>query len=183
MIELTTTKLTVKGKGGPEKKDYAAEINFHGEVNPDESKQLVNPNKLFFTVMRKEAGEYWPRLLNDKSKQHWLKVDFDKWKDEDDDEEEDKPDDYDMPGMQGMGGGPGGFDMEAVRVLPLSYNPHPSSFNAHCSWPSQSTAVRSVSRWLPAVYAPFLSHVHPYSVGRTANDPIIRNLNPETARR
>ena len=46
---------------------------------------------------------------------HWLKIDFDKWKDEDDDEEEEgaaaKPDDYNMPGMEG-------FDMNAVRSSP-----------------------------------------------------------------
>ena len=52
---------------------------------------------------------------------HWLKIDFDKWKDEDDDEEEEgaaaKPDDYNMPGMEG-------FDMNAVRS---SSPPPPSS--------------------------------------------------------
>merc|ERR1711997_482605 len=33
-------------------------------------------------------GPYWERLLKDKTKQHWLKVDFQKWKDEDDSDEE-----------------------------------------------------------------------------------------------
>ena len=37
-----------------------------------------------------EEGPYWSRLLEDKTKVHWLKVDFNKWKDEDDSENEDE---------------------------------------------------------------------------------------------
>ena len=35
-----------------------------------------------------EEGPYWDRLLATKVKQHWLKIDFKNWKDEDDDEAE-----------------------------------------------------------------------------------------------
>ncbi len=66
------------------------------------------------------AGEHWPRLLKETGKVgRNIKVDWNKWVDED--EEEDKPDDLDMsqlqnlqqfggggmPGMGGMGGMPG----------------------------------------------------------------------------
>jgi hypothetical protein len=32
-----------------------------------------------------------------KSREHWLAIDFDKWKDEDESEDEEKPDNYDTP--------------------------------------------------------------------------------------
>ena len=71
-------------------------------------------------LRKKELGEeYWPRLLKDKAKMHFLKTDFDKWVDEDEQDAvpEDAmgggaggmPDMGAMGGMGGMGGGDGGF--------------------------------------------------------------------------
>lgn len=65
-----------------------------------------------FALEKAEEGPYWERLLKDKSKQHWLKVDFNKWKDEDDSEDE---------------GGAGGADLEEVKIV--SSSPSSSSFN------------------------------------------------------
>lgn len=39
-------------------------------------------------MKKKEEGPYWPQLTKEKKKYHWLKVDFNKWKDEDDSEDE-----------------------------------------------------------------------------------------------
>jgi hypothetical protein len=44
--------------------------------------------------------EFWPRLLKDNKKVHFLKTDFDKWVDED--EQDEAPED-DFGGMGGMG--------------------------------------------------------------------------------
>lgn len=44
--------------------------------------------------------EFWPRLLKDAKKVHYLKTDFDKWVDED--EQEEAPED-DLGNMGGMG--------------------------------------------------------------------------------
>ena len=41
-----------------------------------------------FALEKKEAGPYWDRLLADKTKQHWLKIDFNKWKEEDESDDE-----------------------------------------------------------------------------------------------
>jgi len=112
-------KFSFTGHGGPDQQEYKFELELNGEIDVEGSKRLLNDLKLFFTLAKKESGPYWPRLTKEKVRLHWLKVDFDKWKDEDDDED-DKPADYDMPGMEGMGGmpgmggGPGGFDMEAM---------------------------------------------------------------------
>jgi prostaglandin-E synthase len=57
-------------------------------------------------LLQAEEGPYWARLLADKTKAHWLKVDFGKWKDEDD---------SDAEGEGGApGGGGGGGDLEEM---------------------------------------------------------------------
>lgn len=37
-----------------------------------------------FTLNKKDKGPFWPYLTKEKVKYHWLKVDFDKWQDEND---------------------------------------------------------------------------------------------------
>ncbi len=64
------------------------------------------------TTMASAAGEHWPRLLKETGKVgRNIKVDWNKWVDED--EEEDKPDDLDMSQLQNLqqfgGGGMGGM--------------------------------------------------------------------------
>ena len=41
-----------------------------------------------FALEKKDAGPYWDRLLKEKNKYHWLKTDFNKWKDEDESDNE-----------------------------------------------------------------------------------------------
>ena len=41
-----------------------------------------------FALEKVDDEGYWDRLLADKTKQHWLKIDFSKWKDEDDSDNE-----------------------------------------------------------------------------------------------
>ena len=41
-----------------------------------------------FALEKKESGPYWKRLVKEGTKQHWLKVDFNKWKDEDESDDE-----------------------------------------------------------------------------------------------
>lgn len=67
-----------------------------------------------FILKKKEAGPYWSRLLKDSKKAHWLKADWNKWKDEDEEDEgagagEGNNMDFDnmfqqMGGLGGMGG-------------------------------------------------------------------------------
>jgi hypothetical protein len=77
------------------------------------SKYAVKPRSIDFVLVKKEAGPYWDRLLKEAGKQRWLKVDWNKWKDEDEADEEDNFDvggmnNFDMGAMGGMGG-MGGF--------------------------------------------------------------------------
>lgn len=57
-----------------------------------------------FALEKKDTtGPYWERLLKDKTKQHWLRIDFNKWKDEDE------------SGDEGEAGG--GQDLEEVSLM------------------------------------------------------------------
>eukprot|EP01115_Flamella_aegyptia_P004289 TRINITY_DN1866_c0_g1_i1.p1 TRINITY_DN1866_c0_g1~~TRINITY_DN1866_c0_g1_i1.p1 ORF type:complete len:130 (+),score=74.24 TRINITY_DN1866_c0_g1_i1:287-676(+) len=87
-------------------KNYVAEINFFKEVDPAKSKYAVKPRSIEFVLAKKESGPYWDHLLKEKGKPRWLKVDWDKWKDEDDVDEETGG--FDMAGMNDFN-----FDMGA----------------------------------------------------------------------
>ena len=42
-----------------------------------------------FALEKKDGeGPYWKRLVKEDKKQHWLKVDFNKWRDEDESDDE-----------------------------------------------------------------------------------------------
>lgn len=64
----------------------------------------TNSRNIEISLPKKDA-KWWPRLLKDKAKAHWLKVDFSKWKDEDESGAEDMPAGFDM------GGGANNFDI------------------------------------------------------------------------
>nr|CAB3265264.1 uncharacterized protein ZC395.10-like [Phallusia mammillata] len=64
-------------------------------------------------IQKKTAG-FWKRLLKDSAKNHWLKIDFQRWKDEDDSESEEEkgggePDLSQMMAQMGQGMPGGGM--------------------------------------------------------------------------
>lgn len=95
-IRLDNDKLHFKGNGGTDKKDYEVTLNFFGKVKCDESKYIVRDRGTEF-VLYKEEEKWWTKLLNENTKFHWLKVDFNKWKDDDESGDE-------------AGGAAGGFN-------------------------------------------------------------------------
>lgn len=125
-IILEKDKLYFKGKSDSIQQDadhseHEVTIEFYKPVNDKDSKHSVRARGTEFVIM-KEENSWWPRLLKDSTKQHWLKVDFPKWKDEDDSDDEaagpagmaGQPDFRDLMqqfgGMDGGGmGGMGGF--------------------------------------------------------------------------
>ncbi|CAG0893282.1 unnamed protein product [Darwinula stevensoni] len=71
----------------------------------EESKHFVRDRVVEFFLTKKEVGPYWPHLLKEKVKYHWLKVDFHHWRDEDDSDDDmgmDNPSFEEM--MRNMGG-------------------------------------------------------------------------------
>ncbi|KAI8998256.1 HSP20-like chaperone [Gaertneriomyces semiglobifer] len=110
-IDLTPTgfKFNGKSRGG----EYKFELEFYKEVDPEASKQSLTARALSFVITKKEKDQpYWPRLTKEKLKQHWLKTDFSKWKDED--EEDEAPgagfDGMDFSQFQNMGDGRYGWN-------------------------------------------------------------------------
>ena len=125
-IEVKPDYLKFEGNGGPDKKDHEVKMEFLKEIDPEKSKYAVRDRVIEFALEKKDgSGPYWERLLKDKTKQHWLRVDFNKWRDEDEsDDEAGGGKDLEqmmsqmgglggmggmggMPGMGGMGGMPG----------------------------------------------------------------------------
>jgi len=106
-IDLKPTSLTFTGHSDTKKLTYHVELNFYGEIDVEESKTNHTARDIEFVLRKKDMKEeYWPRLLKDAQKVHFLKTDFDKWVDED--EQEEKADDSDM--MNQFGGGMGGME-------------------------------------------------------------------------
>jgi len=112
-LDLKPTSLTFTGKSTTLKKTYHLELEFFGEIDEAESKINHTPRDVEMKLVKKElSDEYWPRLLKDKKKVHFLKTDFDKWVDEDEQNEaaeEDFSNFGGMGGMPGMGGGGSDF--------------------------------------------------------------------------
>lgn len=112
-IKIEKSSVYFKGLSVRDNKEYEVTIPLHDAVVPENS-NFVNKGRLIEMVLRKEnsTGPYWPSLTSHKKKPHYLKVDFNKWCDEDE-EEKDKPEEnqYDLMKMiQSMGVGNGGGD-------------------------------------------------------------------------
>jgi len=110
-IKIEANKIYFKGTGGTEKKEYENTLELYGEIDTDNSKYFVRDRNVEFILLKKSEGPFWPHLLKQKMKYHWLKVDFTRWKDEDDSEDEagQNPDlEEMMRQMGGLGGGAGG---------------------------------------------------------------------------
>lgn len=139
-INLSDKELHFKGTAN--EKNYEVNIEFFKPVDSEGSTYKVLPRSVQMLLKKKESEEeFWPRLLSDKLKEkNQVKIDWDRYVDEDDDQEDFDTSNLDggmgmggMPGMGGMGGmpgmggmgGPGGMDMEALMkqstffVLPM----------------------------------------------------------------
>lgn len=108
-LDLKPTGLKFTGTSDTLKRKYHLDLEFYAEIDPTESKINHTAKNIEMKLQKKELKEeYWPRLLKENKRLHFLKTDFDKWVDED--EQNDAPDDDfsqfgGMGGMPGMGGG------------------------------------------------------------------------------
>jgi len=113
---------TLKFKGKSENKEYEVDIAFLKPVDAEGSTYKVLPRSVQMHVMKKEKDEeeFWPRLLKDKAlEKNQVKVDWDRYVDED--EEEEGFDTSNLDGGMGMGGGGmppgmGGMDMASMMA-------------------------------------------------------------------
>ena len=78
-IDLKPTSLTFTGHSDTKKTTYHVELLFYGEIDVENSKTNHTARDVEFVLRKKEVKEeYWPRLLKDSKKVHFLKTNFDK---------------------------------------------------------------------------------------------------------
>ncbi|KAG4444490.1 hypothetical protein IFR05_000081 [Cadophora sp. M221] len=112
-LDVKSQSLTFSGHSDSLKRDYHVELEFYGEIDETETKLTHTAKNIALVLRKKELKEeFWPRLLKDAKKVHFLKTDFDKWVDED--EQDEAPEDDLAAGMGGMGGMPGMGDMSSM---------------------------------------------------------------------
>lgn len=114
-LELKPQGLTFTGHSDTLKKTYHLELEFYAEIDDKESKVNHTGKNIEMKLQKKELDDaYWPRLLKDSKKVHFLKTDFDKWVDEDEQNEAPEEDFSQFGGMGGGGGDFGGIDFSKL---------------------------------------------------------------------
>ncbi|KAG8427665.1 p23 chaperone protein wos2 [Metarhizium acridum] len=125
-LDLKPDSLTFTGTSGTLKRKYHVELPFYAEIDPEASKIHHTAKNIEIKIQKKERNkEYWPRLLKDSKKLHFLKTDFDKWVDEDEQNEAFRRrllavwrygyvTESSIVGMPGMGGDFGGIDFSKL---------------------------------------------------------------------
>nr|URD21392.1 prostaglandin E synthase 3 like protein [Lepeophtheirus salmonis salmonis] len=106
-VNVEEKKLFFSGVGGKDKSEYEVTMELFDEVVPEETTKLFLDRVIEITLQKKDVNKgYWTRLIQDKKRQHWLSLDFLKWRGEsDEDSEADLDVNLDgLAGMQGMQG-------------------------------------------------------------------------------
>lgn len=102
-VKLTPNKLhfSAHGQGAKGPHNYSFLLDFHSPIDEEGSNHKITDRQVDFTL-KKENDSWWPRLTAKPQKPAWLKIDFDRWKSEDDMDDEtprdirgDYPDLYD----------------------------------------------------------------------------------------
>ncbi|XP_014209064.1 very-long-chain (3R)-3-hydroxyacyl-CoA dehydratase isoform X2 [Copidosoma floridanum] len=123
-LEEKKLKFSADGQGARGQNKYGFNLDFHSEVDPDESDYKVIDRQVDFVLIKK-SNAWWPRLTGQPQKPPWLKIDFDKWKSEDTEEVEeamrdicqDYPDMYDYLHKEEFG-----YRKDVKKVYLILYN-------------------------------------------------------------
>lgn len=83
-----------KGSSVDTSKHYEVTLNFLHKINPNKVVSKNTARCIEFMITKAEPGPYWSSLTNDKKKPHFLKADFNKWRDEESDMEDGKFGDF-----------------------------------------------------------------------------------------
>ncbi|NP_001036958.1 uncharacterized protein CG16817-like [Bombyx mandarina] len=113
-IKIEKDSVYFRGEGAPDNRLHEVTIALYDTVLPEKS-VFVNKGRCVEMILRKEKtdGPFWPTLTKDKKKPHYLKIDFNKWNDEDDEVEENNS--YDFEQMLQNFGGAGGPGQKAEK--------------------------------------------------------------------
>ncbi|EEP79859.1 conserved hypothetical protein [Uncinocarpus reesii 1704] len=113
-VNLTPTTVSFTGHSSTKNIDFKVDLELYGEIDVENSKTHHSPRGVDMVLRKKEMKEeFWPRLLKESKKVHFVKTDFDKWVDEDE-QDEAPEEDFSMPGGFGGDGGLGGIDFSKL---------------------------------------------------------------------
>lgn len=87
-IKIDNKGVYFKGVCLPDQKIHEVEIPLYSEIDPERSVHCNKGRFIDVVLTKKTDGPFWPTLTSDKKKHHWLKVDFERWQDEDESGEE-----------------------------------------------------------------------------------------------
>ncbi|KAL8491428.1 hypothetical protein ACS0TY_023161 [Phlomoides rotata] len=110
-------KFSFSATSGADNIPYEIDLDLYDKVNVNESKASITSRNVVYLVKKAES-QWWSRLLKQEGKPPvFLKVDWNKWVDEDDDEDEKpgldmEPGDIDFSQLNL--GGAGDYDAEAA---------------------------------------------------------------------
>lgn len=78
-LDVQPGSLDFTGYSESKKANYHVHLDFYKEIDPSASKTNHTSRAVEFVLQKKDLEvEYWPRLLKDAKKVHFLKTDFDK---------------------------------------------------------------------------------------------------------
>ena len=75
IVDLTDGK-RIKYQGTDGTVNFAFDIELYDEISKEESKYTLESRNIFLNLKKKTSGPYWPRLLKDEKKYHWIEVDW-----------------------------------------------------------------------------------------------------------
>ncbi|XP_076466112.1 prostaglandin E synthase 3-like [Babylonia areolata] len=105
-IDLKDKSFHFGGKGGTQNMDHDVTLELYAEIDPERSQCQKTERQIFFTLIKKDPNaSFWPRLTKEKNKLHFLKTDFNRWKDEDDTDDEEEREDFNLDEMMSSMGG------------------------------------------------------------------------------
>ena len=90
IVDLTDGK-RIKYQGTDGTVNYAFDIELYDEISKEESKYTLESRNIFLNLKKKTSGPYWPRLLKDEKKYHWIEVDWMYFTEEDQEDEATNP--------------------------------------------------------------------------------------------
>ncbi|XP_068151117.1 very-long-chain (3R)-3-hydroxyacyl-CoA dehydratase 3 [Drosophila tropicalis] len=81
---------SARGHGARGVNAYKFDLRFYALIDDEDASFVVTDNKIELNIRKMEPA-WWPRLVATPQKPHWLKIDFDRWRTEDDVELEETP--------------------------------------------------------------------------------------------
>uniref|UniRef100_A0A0N4ZCZ4 CS domain-containing protein n=1 Tax=Parastrongyloides trichosuri TaxID=131310 RepID=A0A0N4ZCZ4_PARTI len=114
-LKIDGKKVHIKGTKGKNGQLYETDMELYDELNGEMYKRVSTARALEL-IVPKVKESWWPRFLSQSVRIPWLKVDFNRWKDEDESDDEDP-----LAGMSGMGNMGNMFDASKMEELMAQY--------------------------------------------------------------